>query len=150
MNLQMAHVRRGLLSAAILLAFTAGSVMVAGQQPERDQSRRPKITMRATPNVGTAPARVVITAELVGGANDYEEYYCPTVEWDWGDGTRSESTSDCEPYEESKSEIRRRFTVEHTFRRAGQFKLSIRLKQREKVVASATTNVSINPGLSGG
>jgi hypothetical protein len=146
----MADAQRGLLSAVVVLVLAAGSVTTAAQQSERDQSRRPKITIRATPNVGTAPARVVITAELVGGANDFEEYYCPTVEWDWGDGTRSESTSDCEPYEDGKSEIRRRFTVEHTFRRAGQFKLSIRLKQREKVVAMAATNVSINPGLSGG
>jgi hypothetical protein len=148
----MVDMRRGLLGAAVVFTFTAASLTIVAQaqQSERDQTRRPKMTLRATPNVGTAPARVVLTAELTGGANDFEEYYCPTVEWDWGDGTRSESTSDCDPYEDGKSEIRRRFTVEHTFRRAGQFKLSIRLKQREKVVGLATTNVSINPGLSGG
>ena len=46
-----------------------------------------------------APARVVLTAELTGGANDFEEFYCGAVEWEWGDGTKSESSSDCAPYE---------------------------------------------------
>src|SRR6185436_3590792 len=72
------------------------------------ESRRPKITLRATPTISMAPSRVVLTAELVGGANDYEDFYCPTVQWDWGDGTQSESTIDCEPYEAGKSEIKRR------------------------------------------
>ena len=66
--------------------------------------------------VSVSPARVVLTAEIVGGANDFEEFYCPTIEWDWGDGTQSESSSDCAPYEAGKSEIKRRFTVEHLFR----------------------------------
>ena len=71
-----------------------------------------------------SPLRVVASsAELIGGANDSEEFYCPTIEWDWGDGTQSESSVDCEPYEAGKSEIKRRFTVSHVFR-AGMFKVS--------------------------
>ena len=92
----------------------------AQQKPEgREQDRRPRLTLRAQPPVGIAPARIVLTAELVGGVDDFEDYYCPTVDWEWGDDTQSESTLDCEPYEAGKSEIRRRFTVEHLFRRAG-------------------------------
>ena len=69
----------------------------------------------------------------MGGADDFEEYYCPTVEWEWGDGTQSESTTDCEPYEAGKSEIKRRFIVEHVFR-AGHYQVSFRLKRRDKAV----------------
>ena len=87
----------------------------------------------------------MLTAELIGGANDFQEYYCPTVVWDWADGTESESTFDCEPYEEGKSEIRRRFTVQHTFR-AGAHKVWVRLKRSEKLLASASVNVHIQPG----
>jgi hypothetical protein len=62
-----------------------------------------------------SPARIVLTAELLGGPNDYEDFYCPTTEWDWGDGTLSESTLDCAPYESGKSEIKRRFTSSTSF-----------------------------------
>jgi hypothetical protein len=148
-NDSMGILQHGLAAAVACLAIAAGPIPLSGQQPGNDQSRRPKVTLRATPSVGVAPARIVITAELVGGANDFEEYYCPTVEWDWGDDTRSESTSDCDPYEVGKSEIRRRFTVEHVFRRAGEYKLFLRLKQRDKVVATGTTNLTIRPGVSG-
>ena len=141
---------RGVCAVALAtLAIVASAVTIGGQSPGNEPSRRPKITLRATPSVGVAPARVVLTAELVGGANDFEEYYCPSVEWDWGDDTRSESTSDCEPYESGKSEIRRRFIVEHVFRRAGEYKLFLRLKQRDNVVAAATANLTVRPGTGG-
>jgi hypothetical protein len=119
----------------------------AQQKPEsREQDRRPRLTLRAQPNVGIAPARVVFTAELVGGANDFEEYYCPTVLWEWGDDTQSESTLDCEPYAPGKSEIRRRFTIEHQFRRSGGYKVFFRLKKRDKQVAAASATVQVQPG----
>jgi hypothetical protein len=83
---------------------------------------------------------------MVGGANDFEEYYCPTVEWDWGDDTRSESTIDCEPYQAGKSEIKRRFTVEHVFRSPGSFKVFFRLKRRDKALATTSANIQVRPG----
>ena len=49
---------------------------------------RPKVILRATPVIAMAPARVVFMAELTGGANDFEEFYCGAVEWEWGDGTQ--------------------------------------------------------------
>ena len=57
----------------------------------------------AIPNVAVAPARVVLTAELRGGSDDFEEFYCPGIQWDWDDGTKSESSSDCEPFEAGKT-----------------------------------------------
>jgi hypothetical protein len=112
----------------------------------KDQDRRPRLTLKVQPPVAIAPARILLTAELVGGANDFEEYYCPGVQWEWGDDTKSESTSDCPPFEAGKSEIRRRFTVEHVFRRGGAYKVFFRLKRRDKIVASATTTIQIRPG----
>src|SRR5262249_55109608 len=109
-------------------------------------SRRPKLSLKASPAISMSPARVVLTAEFVGGANDFEEYYCPTVEWDWGDGTQSESTFDCQPYEPGKSEIKRRVTVIHVFR-AGAFHVTFRLKRHDKVITSSSTNIQVQPGL---
>jgi hypothetical protein len=129
-------------SLALILGFT---LILSAQN--KDQDKRPRLNLRAQPPVGMAPARIVLSAELAGGANDFEEYYCPTVEWEWGDDTRSESTSDCAPYEAGKSEIKRRYTVEHMFRRSGSFKVYIRLKHRNREVAATSTTVQIQPGV---
>ena len=92
----MRHLRRDALTgAASLLLFGALTVAVSAQKPEKgskDQEnadpKRPKITLKAQPLIAMAPARVVLTAELVGGDDDFEDFYCPAIEWEWGDGFR--------------------------------------------------------------
>jgi hypothetical protein len=131
----------------------SAALVTAAQKPDaKDKDskdtdgRRPKLSLKAQPVISMSPSRVVLTAELIGGANDFEEFYCPTVEWDWGDGTQSEASSDCEPYEAGKSEIKRRYTVSHVFR-AGMFKVSLRLKRRDKAISSATVSIQVRPGI---
>jgi hypothetical protein len=144
----MDSLRRGAFTVAACLAC-ALSVPASAQKNDKDvktTDARPKFSLRVQPQLGSAPLRVVLTAELVGGADDFEEYYCPSVEWDWGDETKSESTIDCEPYQPAKSAIKRRYTVEHLFRRPGSFKVFIRLKRKDKAVATASTTIQIRPG----
>jgi hypothetical protein len=131
-----------------LLMMLAASLSAAQKAPskDKDQDKRPSLKLTARPPLGMSPARIVLTADLNGGPNDSEDFYCPTVEWDWGDGTTSESTSDCEPYEPGKSEIRRRFTTDHVFN-AGNYRVALRLKKRDKMVASATVMIEIRPGI---
>lgn len=141
--------RRTLIAGAcftLAAAAAAPAQQRNGKDDKTQENRRPKISVRAQPPVGTTPQRVVLTAELVGGADDFEEYYCPGVEWEWGDDTKSESTVDCEPYEPGKSVIKRRFTVEHVFRRPGSYKVFIHLKRRDKAVASGSTSIQVRPG----
>lgn len=149
----MKGLRRMLACVATSVALAA---TVAGAQQKDDKpgdknakepDPRPKVSLKAQPVIAMSPARVVLTAELTGGANDFQEFYCPAIEWDWGDDTRSEKSDDCAPYEQGKSEIKRRFTVEHTYRRAGNYRISFRMKRQEKIVGAATTNVQIRPGL---
>ena len=145
----MANVQRAILTTAACLTLASGSAALAQQRNEKEakpENPRPRITLSARPPVGTTPQRVVLTAELVGGKDDFEEYYCPSIEWDWGDDTRSESTVDCEPYEAGKSQIRRRFTVEHVFRRPGAYKVFFRLKRRDKAVGNQSVTIQIRPG----
>jgi len=143
----MRHGRQRLARAvAVSLLAIAPVAIASAQRPDNDTAKRPKLTLKAQPLIAMSPARVVLTAELVGGANDFEEYYCPAIEWDWGDGTHSASSTDCAPYEAGKSEIKRRFTVEHVFR-AGMFRVMFKLKRREKPVAFATVNIQVRPGL---
>jgi hypothetical protein len=145
----MNRMRRLASVGALCLLLTVAVAAAPQKDNAKDKdsdARRPKITLKAQPTISMAPSRVVLTAELVGGANDYEEYYCPTVEWDWGDGTQSETTTDCEPYQEGKSEIKRRYTVQHVFR-TGAFKVMFRLKRRDKAIAAATVSIQVRPGL---
>lgn len=142
--------RHAVLAFAGLLTIAASGFATA-QRDDRDSAKtqepkRPKVSVRAQPNVGMAPARVTLTGELQGGADDFEEYYCPTIEWEWGDDTRSESSFDCEPYEPGKSQIKRRYTVQHTFRREGAYKVYFHLKRKDKFLGSAAVTVQIQPG----
>lgn len=129
----------------LLLASTGWPAVTVEGQGQKNS--KPKLTLRASPSVAFTPARVFLVAELRGGANDYEEFYCPTIEWDWGDDTQSESSYDCEPYEPGKSEIRRRYSAEHTYRVAGRFQVQLRLKKKDKIVAAAQTVLQIRPGV---
>jgi hypothetical protein len=147
------HLHRRLIQIVVLAPATAlciGATQVPRVDDKeiksKDSEKRPKITLKAQPMISMSPSKVTLRAELVGGSNDYEDFYCATVEWDWGDGTQSESTSDCEPYQAGKSEIKRRFTVDHIFR-AGYYQVAFRLKQRNRAVASATTTVQVQAGI---
>jgi hypothetical protein len=148
------------LHAVVLtcLALTATAAVASAQKNDQNNknnnakqadAKRPKISVRAQPPVGVAPFRVVFTGELQGGADDFQDYYCPTVEWAWGDLTTSESTLDCEPYEAGKSQIKRRFTTEHTYRLAGAYKVYFHLKRKDKQLASASTTIQVQPGAQG-
>jgi len=135
--------------AALTTGLSAQKNGKDGKDKDQKEDVRPKVTLRATPIIAMAPARVVLTAELTGGANDFEDFYCAAVEWEWGDGTKSESASDCAPYEPGKSEIKRRFTVEHVFR-VGNHRVMFHLKRHEKFVGSATVQIQVRPGLRDG
>jgi hypothetical protein len=112
-----------------------------------DKDKRPKISVKVNPAIGTNPVRVVASADLDGGANDYEEFYCPSIEWDWGDDTKTTNAADCDPYEAGKSEIKRRFTADHTYRQPGDFRIQFRLKRNSKVITAASTSVKVRPGI---
>ena len=146
----MRSTSRGVALFTVAAVVSAGAALVHAQRDNnKNDNARPKLTLSARPNVGVAPARIMLTAELVGGANDFQEYYCPTVLWDWADGTESEQTIDCEPYEAGKTAIARKFTQQHTFRNQGAHKVWVRLKRNDKLLASANVLVTIQPGAAG-
>ncbi|MBW8868957.1 MAG: hypothetical protein JF610_16785 [Acidobacteria bacterium] len=124
------------LAVALLLPVAAGAA----------DKGKPNISVKANPVIAFSPARVVVTADLKGGANDYEEFYCPSIEWEWGDGTISEQTIDCDPYEAGKSEIKRHFTASKIFQTSGDYRVQFRIKKKDKTIAVAGTDVKIRPG----
>jgi hypothetical protein len=165
------------VSSVLAAAVLSINVAAAPSEEAAAQNKKPSIKLKAQPPVGFSPMRVVITAELTGGANDFEDFYCATVEWDWDDGTKSEAKADCDPYEAGKSEIKRRYVGEHTFRAnvgdvnpnssfrstpgtsagAGdlqspqnlQFRVKFTLKQKGKTVGSGQTTVEVRQGMGG-
>jgi hypothetical protein len=153
-----------ILAAPIVLALVMSGA-AAG-----DKDKRPKITVKANPTIAMAPARIVVTADVTGGADDNEEFYCPSIQWDWGDGTKTEESGDCDPYEAGKSTIKRRFTAEHEYHFGGRtetlsdlggdrmdarsdarsdYRIQFRLKKHDKVIGSGSTAVKIKPGIGG-
>ena len=133
------------LAAVLAIAFPSARAWSA-QRGESDD-RKPSLSLRATPPVGFSPLRVRVVVDVRGGADDYADFYCPSVEWDWADGTVSESSEDCEPYQAGKSTIRRRFTAEHTYRQSGQYQIYFRLKQKDRVVGAGNGTVQVRAGL---
>ena len=138
----------GLWSANTASAATASANTAQSAPSTTREAKKPSLSLRVTPPVGFEPLRTRLVVDVREGDNDYADFYCPTVEWDWGDGTVSANSEDCDPYEAGKSEIRRRFSTEHIFRQPGSFRVAFRLKQRDRVVASSTVNVQVRSGLS--
>src|SRR3970040_1397776 len=121
-------------SAVLAVALCTGTAAIAQSSGE---AKKPSLSLRVTPPLGFSPLRVRFVVDVRGGDNDYEDFYCPSIEWDWGDGTGWESSEDCDPYQSGKSLIRRRFSTEHVFQQPGSFRVAFRLKQRSRVVGSS-------------
>ena len=129
-------------SVAIMLL----AVFLPHQTELLAQEDRPELRLRASQNLAFAGTEISFTGLLRGGADNYEEFYCVSAEWDWDDGTRSESILDCDPYEPDSSEIRRRFSRRHSFDSGGRYEVRLNLKRGNDIVESARTNVTIRIG----
>lgn len=132
----------GALAAALFTAMLSGSAVA-----QKEDDKKISLSLKASPPAGFSPLRVRLSVEIRGGAEDAQELYCPSVEWEWGDNQKSQSSEDCGPYEPGKSTIRRRYNIEHQFNEAGSFSVRFRLKQGNRVVASTSTTVHVREGL---
>lgn len=133
--------RRGLVALAVILSL---GIAVYAQKAGED--KKPSLSLKATPMAGFAPLRVRLTVDVKGGAADNQDLYCPEVEWEWGDDLRSGNSEDCAPFEAGKSEVKRRYSVEHIFKYAGTYRVVIRLKQKDRVVGQSSTMIEVRPG----
>jgi hypothetical protein len=141
----MAHSRRAHRTLTVLALALALGVAVYAQKGSED--KKPSLSLKATPVAGFAPLRVRLTVDVRGGADDFQDLYCPSVEWEWGDDLRSGNSEDCAPYEPGKTLIKRRYSTEHVFRYGGTYKVTLRLKQKDRVVALSSTTIEVRPGV---
>ena len=131
---------RALLAGALVLAVMSLPAATGAQD------EHPELRLRGRPEVSFAPSEISFVGLLRGGPDDHEDFYCLSAEWDWDDGTKSESIFDCEPYEPGVSEIRRRFSRRHTFELGGRYEVRLNLKRRDDVVQAERVQIVIQGG----
>jgi len=134
------------------LTFVVVCVVLSIAASNKDQKTNGRVilSLRATPAMAFAPARITLSAQLKGDVGDKEDLYCPTVEWDWGDGTISQSSNDCEPFQPNKSDIQKSFTTQHVYKTGGEFEVRILLKKAERIVALGAASLNISRALNEG
>jgi hypothetical protein len=135
---------------AALAAGLVGVVLVSWPSARAEKApkpKKPKVTVRALPEIAFAPAEVLVIVELKGG-DEIEELYCPELEVDWDDGGKSIKESDCAPFEAGVTKLARRMTASHLYRRGGVYELRVRLRRADKTVASGRAGVTIRAGAS--
>jgi PKD repeat protein len=139
--------RAAILSVVWSMAAAAPGVAQEKDGKAQKDEARPDITLKVSPLIAFSPARISVRAELKGGTLDYEPFYCTTIVWDWDDGTTSENTPDCAPYEAGTSEIRRYYSSSHTYSMAGRYNVRFRMKKGDRVVGGNSTAVQVRPGI---
>jgi hypothetical protein len=126
------------LPLVIALMFSAAAVVSAGADKNSDKAKKATLKVKASPAIAFSPG------------SDNEQLYCAAVEWQWGDGTKSDQKADCDPYVSGQSEIKRHFVVDRVFDTWGDYHVTLTLKQKDKIVAFGSTLVKIRPGLRDG
>src|SRR5688572_11285341 len=143
--------------SAQALGLTVALAATSVQEPPAPQAARPAraeekptklaLDLRITPAVSFAPSRVRALVEVKIPEERVADFYCAQVEWDWGDLTESAESNECDPFEPGVSEVRRRFSAEHTFQSGGRYRVQFRLRRNRKVLASTSTIVTVRAGL---
>ena len=73
---------------SILVPWLSVALAVPAMSGDGRGVKKPRLDLRASPRMALMPVDVLVVAELVGG-DAIEDFYCPAIEWDWGDGARS-------------------------------------------------------------
>jgi hypothetical protein len=107
----------------------------------REGEQKPHLDLRASPRVAFSPVEIFAVGELKGG-HDTEEFYCPGLVWDWGDGTRSAQESDCSPYQNG-AQLERFFSARHAFRAPGAYAVRLFLIRAGRTLTMATAPIMV-------
>ncbi len=133
---------RAVFVAAIAVGLVGAALADDAQKPKKP--KRPSLDLRVSPRFSFSPAELMFTAELKGG-DDTEEYYCPEIEWEWGDGGKSVQEADCDPWK-PETEIERRFVGRHVFVESGIYETRVTLRKADRTIATRSIDVTVRPG----
>jgi hypothetical protein len=135
----------GTTTKTIAIALSALALPAALAAGEAKKPKAPRLDLKLSNATVFSYTSVAPMAQLVGG-DDLEEFYCPAVEWDWGDGTRSRHESDCPPFEPGFA-IDRHYAERHEYRQAGTYLIRVTLSRVDRPVAISTTLLTVVPGV---
>jgi hypothetical protein len=127
--------------AAVVVA-----ILVASSGPKLDFRPLRKIT-----NLEVGHCSVDVTFKLRIEDRGVEDYYCPRVEWEWEDGTKSTEEADCPPFDQaSADEHRRVWTRVRAFKTSDSHRVKVRLYKADRMVhiLEATAEVKGWEGMS--
>jgi len=124
-------------AAVAVLSFAGLALAGDGGKP-----KRPQLDLRATPRMAMSPVEILVVGQLKGGS-DLEEFYCPGLEWDWGDGTHSSHESDCAPFEAGMS-LERFFSARHAYQAPGAYSVRLTLRRASRTVAVGSIAVTVH------
>lgn len=130
---------------ALLRPVLAMALVMAPLPPSAGAAAaaKPKLTLKALPQVGTPQTLFVFQARLTGG-EDGESLYCLSTEWIWEEQLDSSiNESECPPYVKGETPIDRTFSEEQSFRSLGKHLVKVVLRKGEKEIASASVTVTV-------
>jgi hypothetical protein len=125
-----------------LTAAAVGVAMLAAIPASAGDKKGLKVSLRAAPRVAPAPATIVFNVELSGG-EDGESLYCPVLEWEWGDGTRSVGDEDCPSFDAGHTPVQRRFTVSHEYRDRARPRVVVTVRKGDRTLGTANVSLII-------
>ena len=120
------------------LVVAAVQPLGARQKSGKESDQRPKLTLRHADDGDRTRARGL--HGRIGVAPTISDYYRRRSSGT-GEGTVSQTTGDCDPPNRARAS-RRRFTVQHTGQRGGNYASRFGL-QRDRLVANASINVQV-------
>jgi len=124
----------------LALVAIVGVLLLPGEVRSADTAQ-PRLELRTARRIVFSPVEAFFVAELEGG-DEIEEFYCPELVWEWGDGSRSVRQSDCAPFGPNR-ELQRLFTARHVYRYGGHHAVRLTLRKAERPIASASVNIDV-------
>ena len=134
---------RRMSAAALLMSFFALSALALGMGTAQAQDSTPASDQSFPVNIRFMNAMTSLDkVDVYINGDESDQRVVEGLEY----GTVSEAANDCDPYESGVSQIKRRFSQSHTYKRAGAFRIVFRLKHRDRVLTSQTTIVRLLGG----
>ncbi|MCB0197633.1 MAG: hypothetical protein KDJ65_37155, partial [Anaerolineae bacterium] len=90
---------------------------------------------------GTAPLVVNFKGELIGGADDNEDFYCVESTFDFGDGNNQSQSPGCTAWEPG-TEISRDFTANTIYEEPGEYTVRFQLGEAESEPITIIVNAA--------
>ena len=102
-------------------------------------SKKPGLNVKVYPLIGFSPIGALVSAQLTG--EESQDFYCPGIEWNWGDGTKAYQESDCSPWE-GHEDYPRFWSKKHVYG-YGDYTITVNLQKSGKTLLAGTTFLQV-------